>query len=535
MHAVNYQPLTPLSFLERSARVFPDRLAVIDGDNRLTYRQFQDLAQALATGIRHLGVGPGDRVAFLALNGFQLLAAHYGVPLSGGVLVALNTRLAHAEIATILRHSGATVLVCDPALLPDPGAIKLQCPDLHTVVSLTGESDGAIAWNALVALGTQMPFHSLPVDEQGLITLNYTSGTTGDPKGVMYNHRGAYLNALGSAVEIGLTSDTKYLWTLPMFHCNGWCYTWSVTAVGGTHICLPKVVPDQVFRLAAEHQVTHLCAAPTVLIDLAAFAEREQIRLQTYLLVVTGGASPQPQVIRNMEAVGAGVIHAYGLTETYGPSTFCQWRSEWDSLPFDQQAGLKARQGVADLMVQQRVIRPDMTDVVANGAEMGELVIRGNVVMQGYYKDPEATRKAFEGGWFHTGDLAVMHPDQYVEIRDRLKDVIISGGENISTIEVERVIFTHPAVLEVSVVGVPHVRWGEVPTAFVVLRAGAALTPAELDSFCRQHLAGFKCPKFIHVVPALPKTSTGKIQKYVLRSMEKERVQGGFIPNGSEQ
>jgi acyl-CoA synthetase (AMP-forming)/AMP-acid ligase II len=513
MHAVNYRPLTPVTFLERSARVFPDRVAVVDGETRLTYREFFERAQTLAARLRELGIKPGDRVAFLALNGEALLTAHYGVPMSGGVLVAMNTRLAHHEILHILRETEAAVLFVDPSLVAELTGLPAQC---RVITNLKTGSDPVF------------PSPSLN-SEDDLISINYTSGTTGYLKGVMYTHRGAYLNALGNAVEVELTGSTRYLWTLPMFHCHGWCYTWAVTAVGGTHVCLPRPVPSEVFRLIETENITHLCAAPTVLIDLAQYAASNQITLSSPLTIMTGGAAPTPQVIHDIEAVGAKVIHLYGLTETYGPSTICQWQAPWDSAPLEQRTFLKARQGVADLMVEQRVVRPDMTDVNADGEEIGELVIRGNAVMKGYYRDPEATAGAFEGGWFHTRDLAVMHPDGYVEIKDRAKHIIISGGEKISTLEVERTISSHAAVLEVAVVPSPHERWGEVPKAFVVLKPRAQLTAEDLYNYCRERLAGFKCPRRIEFIDELPKTSTGKIQKYVLKEREWKGANSGTI------
>ncbi len=523
MGRANDEPLTPVAFLDRSAQVFADRTAVVDGEVRLTYAEFAAHVDAVASGLAALGVGPGDRVAYLAFNGLPLLAAHYAVPALGGALVAINIRLARAEIPYILRHSGARALVFDPALLTEPAVLRAECPELSSLVALGDGVEGAdLTYDALLARGRADGRPGAAPrridDERALLAINYTSGTTGAPKGVMYSHRGAYLNALGNAVEVGLSPETRYLWTLPMFHCNGWCYTWSVTAVGGVHICLPKVVAAEVFRLIAAERVTHLCAAPTVLIDLAQYAAENAVRLATPLSVMTGGAAPAPQVIRNMEAIGARVTHLYGLTETYGPAVFCQWRSEWDALPFEEQAARKARQGVPDLIVRGRVVRPDMTDVVPDGQELGELVLRGNGVMLGYYRDEAATETAFAGGWFHTGDLAVMHPDGYVEVKDRAKDVIISGGENISTLEVESVIYRHPAVLEVAVVASPHPRWGEVPKAFVVLKPGAQLTAEALHAHCRQYLAGFKSPRLVEFVDALPKTSTGKIQKHLLRA-----------------
>jgi fatty-acyl-CoA synthase len=529
MHATNRRPLTPISFLERSARVFPRREAVVDHDNRFNYSEFIERVQSLAGGLQAIGVKPGDRVAFLATNSEPLLAAHFGVPISGAVLVAMNTRLARREVVYILNHAEASILVVNPALLPDFGDLRSECPELKKIITVGSGPSGTAAdlpYEDLLAQGAGRELSYELTDEEALIALNYTSGTTGYLKGVMYTHRGAYLNALGNAVEVELTSSTRYLWTLPMFHCNGWCYAWAVTAVAGTHVCLEKPVPADVFRLAETHTITHLCAAPTVLIDLAQYAASNHVALSTPLTIITGGAAPAPQVIRNMESIGVKVIHAYGLTETYGPALFCQWQPQWNALDFGERAVLKARQGVADLMVEQRVVREDMTDVEPNAEEVGEIVIRGNALMKGYYRDIAGTEMAFRGGWFHTGDLAVVHPDGYVEVKDRSKDIIISGGENVSTLEVERIIYTHPAVLEVAVVSSPHDRFGEVPKAFVILKPKTTLNPETLYAFCREHLAGFKCPHRIEFVDELPKTSTGKIQKYLLREREWKTRQG---------
>ena len=517
--AANHRALTPIAFLERSARTFPNRIAVVDGQKRWTYFDFHRRAKGLAAGLAELGVSHGDRVAFLSLNGEPLLNAHFGVPMSGAVLVAINARLARSEIVYILRHSGARVLAADPGLLPQLNQLHDECHELQRIVSIGPEPVAGtdLCYEDLASGPTRSSATYNIENEDDLIALNYTSGTTGHPKGVMYTHRGAYLNALGNALEVGLTFAARYLWTLPLFHCNGWCYSWAVTAVGGTHVCLQRPVPSDIFRLVETESITHLCAAPTVLIDLAQHAADNQSRLNAPLTIMTGGAPPAPQVIRNVEAIGVKVVHLYGLTETYGPSTLCQWQPQWESLPFEEQAALKARQGVGDLMIAQRVVREDMSDVIEDGQEVGEIVIRGNAVMKGYYSDPEATEHAFRGGWFHTGDLAIVHPDGYVEVQDRAKDIIISGGENISSLEVERVIYTHPAVLEVAVVSTSHERFGEVPTAFVTLRPGTSLTPESLYEYCRQRLAGFKCPRRIEFLDELPKTSTGKIQKYVLR------------------
>lgn len=510
--APNHQQLTPLSFLARSARVFPNRIAVVDHERRFTYRDLLARGRCLAAGLEASGVVPGDRVAFLAMNGEPLLTAHFGVPMSGAVLVAINTRLARRDIKYILNHSGASALIVDPALLPDRSWLGSECHELRAIIALGTEYEDFLARGMRGEASFEL------CDEDALISLNYTSGTTGHLKGVMYTHRGAYLNALGNVVEVELTSAARYLWTLPMFHCNGWGYPWAVTAVGGAHICLERPIPADVFRLIETERITHLCAAPTVLIDLAHYASSNQLTLAKPLTIMTGGAAPAPQVIRNIESIGAKVIHLYGLTETYGPATICQWQAEWDALPSEKQATLKARQGVGDLMVEQRVLREDGSEVERNGKEIGEIVIRGNAIMKGYYRDQQATDHAFRGGWFHTGDLAVVYADGYVEVKDRAKDVIVSGGENISSVEVESVIYTHPAVLEVAVVPTPHERFGEVPKAFVVLRPGAELTTYTLYTYCRERLASFQCPKTIEFIDQLPKTPTGKIQKFLLRN-----------------
>ena len=509
--------------------MFPAATAVVDHDRLLTYREFHEQVRRMGGGLQTLGIKPGDRVAFLAMNGEALLTAHFGVPLCGAVLVAMNTRLIPREILYVLNHAEVSALIMDPRLLGDLPKLRTDCPDLRTVVTLGRgpATPGAdLSYTDLLASGADREVTHEIEDEDDLISLNYTSGTTGYPKGVMYTHRGAYLNALGNAVEVELSPSSRYLWTLPMFHCNGWCYPWAVTAVAGMQVCIERPIPEDVFRLVETHSITHLCAAPTVLIDLAQYAASHRIALSRQLRIMTGGAAPAPEIIRNVEAMGANVIHLYGLTETYGPSTLCQWQPQWKSSSEPHRMALKARQGVADLMVEQRVVRENMSDVEPDGKEIGEIVIRGNAVMKGYYRDPEATQKAFRGGWFHTGDLAVLHPDGYVEVKDRVKDVIISGGENVSSLEVEQVIYTHPAVLEVAVVSSPHERFGEVPKAFVVLKPNVGLSTEILYAYCRERLAGFKCPRRIEFVDELPKTSTGKVQKYVLREREWKSQKG---------
>jgi fatty-acyl-CoA synthase len=515
----NYAALTPLSFFERAERAFGDRIAVVDGQRRLTYRELGDRIRRLGGALRAAGVERGDRVAVLAMNSLALLESHFGVPLIGGVLVAINTRLASSEIEYILRHSGATVLVLDAELAELAGPAVAACATVRAVIRIGGEGTPS-STDYEAVLRSAEPVREYDVGEDDPISINYTSGTTGQPKGVLYTHRGAYLNGLNVAFEFGLGPSSVYLWTLPMFHCNGWCFPWGATAAGARHVNVRRPDPAIVWNAIAAEAVTHFCAAPTVLIALANHPGARRVERRTPVRVATGGAPPSPTTISQMTALGIDVTHLYGMTETYGPSLACAWWPEWDALSTAEQALKKARQGVAHAGVAgARIVDDNLADVPADGQTMGELVIRGNTVMAGYYLDPDATAHAFRGGWFHTGDLGVMHPDGYVELRDRAKDVIISGGENISTIEVEQILLRHPAVLEVAVVGIPDERWGEVPKAFVTLKDGARATPADLVALCRQHLARFKAPKAIEF-GALPKTSTGKIQKFVLRERE---------------
>ena len=494
--------------------MFPERTAVVDEERRLTWAELRERVRRLASALQGLGIEHGDRVAYLALNTTELLEAHYGVPRSGAVLVATNTRLMPDEIAYIVRHSGARALVVDPALehLVPPGL-----PLEH--VFRTGEGG---SYEALLAAAPPGEPENRLTDEDEPISINYTSGTTGRPKGVVYTHRGAYLNALSEVHHARLDSRSVYLWTLPMFHCNGWCFTWAVTAAGATHVCLQRVEPALVWRLIEEEGVTHLNGAPTVLVMLASDEAAHQ--LERPVLVTTAGAPPPPAVITRTEALGFRINHLYGLTETYGPITVCEWKAEWDGADGTERARLKARQGVSMLTADAvRVVDADLDDVPADGETMGEVVMRGNNVMKGYFADEEATAEAFRGGWFHSGDLAVMHPDGYIEIRDRAKDIIISGGENISTVEVEKVLVSHPDVLEAAVVAMPDEKWGERPKAFVSLRAGSALTEEALIAFARETLPGFKAPSAVEF-GELPKTSTGKIKKYELRERARQAV-----------
>jgi fatty-acyl-CoA synthase len=470
--------------------------------------------------VNELGVRDGDRAAVLAPNVSAMLELHYAVPGVGAVLVPLNTRLAAPEYAYILEHSGAGVVFGYRGLEQALTGALAQMSKPPRVVWIEESWDGE--YEELIESATARDLRR-PRDERSLLSINYTSGTTGRPKGVMTSHRGAYLHSLGVIAEASLEPRSAYLWTLPMFHCNGWCYTWAVTAVGARHVCLPAVEPTAIWRALLGEGVTHLCAAPTVVVMLVSAAQAQ--RCPTPVRLFIGGAPPSPVLLRRASELNIAVTHLYGLTETYGPLMVCAWNPEWDQLSVDEQAVLKARQGVATIVTEQiRVVDPDLRDVPRDGVTMGEIVMRGNNVMLGYYRDPEATAAAFRGGWFHSGDLGVMHPDGYVEIRDRLKDVIISGGENIATVEVEQTLSGHRAVSEVAVVAAPDPRWGEIPVAFLTTRGTEAPDLEELREFALQRLAAFKVPKRIVVVDELPKTGTGKIQKYVLRERARTLV-----------
>ena len=518
-------PLSPRSFLARSARVFPSRTAVIYGAQQFTYAQLDERVRRLAAALRALGVGPGDRVAFLCPNTPPLLEAHFACPILGAVLVAINTRLSSEEVGYIIEHSGALVVCVDTELAHLVAPHVAQVITLQTVVTIADTAAGAPGmrltgpdYETLLATTEPLAWEdAATVVETDTLSINYTSGTTGRPKGVMYAHRGAALNAMGEIMQTGLTSSSVYLWTLPMFHCNGWCFPWAVVAAGGAQLCLRRFDPADIIRLITVHAVSHFCAAPTVLIMLLNSPAITELRLTTPLHIMTAAAPPLPTVLAAIEGLGARVTHLYGLTETYGPHTLCDWHPEWDTLPGEQRARLKARQGVPYIHAAElRVVDDQMCDVPADGTTLGEVVMRGNNVMKGYYRQDEATAQAFHGGWFHSGDVGVMHPDSYIELRDRAKDIIISGGENISTIEVEQTLARHLAVLEVAVVARPDELWGEVPVAFVTLKADITVTEAELIAFCRQHLANYKCPKAVFFGD-LPKTSTGKTQKFRLR------------------
>jgi len=522
---VYFDVCTPVNFLVRSAAVYGDKDAVVYKERRFNYNEFYARVNRLASALIKIGVRKGDKVAFICPNTPPMLEAHFAVPMIGAALVSINIRLSSLEIAYIINHSDAKTLFVDNEFGDTVKPIINELANVITFVNICDISDEqpleGMEYEEFLSTGSDAPVLCAVEEEYDVATINYTSGTTGFPKGVMYHHRGAYLNALGEVMETGLNFRSVYLWTLPMFHCNGWCFPWAVTAVGGTHACLRKVVPEEIFRLVEAENVSHLCAAPTILIGMSTYAENNHIRLQNTLEVITAGAPPSPTIIQNMEAIGANITHVYGLTEVYGPHSVCAWQPKWDGLPAEKKAELKARQGVPYTVAQYMdVVAPgSMTPVPHDGETMGEIVMRGNNVMLGYYKDPEATAKAFEGGWFHSGDLAVVHTDGYVQIMDRQKDIIISGGENISSVEVENTIYRHPDVQEVAVIPIPDPKWGEVVKAFVVLKDGRQPNAEDIIRFCREHLARFKAPKSIEF-GELPKTATGKIQKFKLREKE---------------
>jgi fatty-acyl-CoA synthase len=511
--AIHVRALDPCDFLERSAAIFRDKIALIDGDVRRTYPELLDRVRRLAAALQARGIRDGQRVAVLAPNVACALEATLAVPLAGGVLCMLNTRLSPGEIDYIIDHCGAELLIYDAELA---GLVERLTARVATIRS----GDGG-TYDDLLAAADPATLVRREVDEDDTISINYTSGTTGKPKGVMYTYRGAYLNALAEIFHANLRPESVYLWTLPMFHCNGWCFPWAVTAAGASHVCLRKVEAARIVDAIENLAITHLCAAPTVLVGVANFPGVRPFGRAVN--ITTAGAPPAPVTIAQIEALGATIDHVYGLTETYGPVTECAWQSpHWDGAQGVERARLKSRQGVAMLTLgprDVRVVDAQMNDVPADGQTPGEVVMRGNNVMKGYYRDPEATAASFAGGYFHSGDVAVLHADGYIEIVDRAKDVIISGGENISTVQVEKVLIEHPAVLECAVVAVPDEKWGEVPKAFVTVKPGAALTVDELRAFARERIAAFKVPKHVEFCE-LPKTSTGKIQKFVLRDRE---------------
>jgi fatty-acyl-CoA synthase len=534
--AANFVPLSPISFLARAVRIHPQHTAVIDGDRRYSYAELGRRCRQLASALRALGVNRGETVAIMAPNVSELLEAHFAIPMAGAVLNAINVRLDPPAIAFILRHGRARVLLVHrehsgvvgqalERLETRPVVIDIEDPSVPGVAPL-GQTD----YERFLSTGSEDEPFTLPTDEWDAIALNYTSGTTGNPKGALYHHRGAYLNACANALAFGLDARSVYLWTLPMFHCNGWSHPWAVTLAGGTHVCLRRVEPRQILALIAEHHVTHLAGAPVVLNMLVQAPEAETVSFDHLVQVATGGAAPPSAVIAKMERMGFRVTHLYGLTESFGPATVCVAPPQVEELPLEQKAAFMARQGVGHPMLEEAaVLHPaTLARVPGDGQTVGELMLRGNTIMKGYLGNPIATEEAFAGGWLHTGDLAVTHPDGYVEIKDRAKDVIISGGENISSIEVEEVLYKHTDVLEAAVVARPDPKWGETPQAFVTLRPAALgrVDAARLIEWCRSRLAHFKCPRYVTFGP-LPKTATGKIQKYVLRQMAKEEAERG--------
>ncbi len=504
------EELSPVTFLERAGDVHAARTAVTDGGRSFTYREWRARCRRFASALQRLGLRKDDRVAFLASNSEPLLLAHFAVPQAGGILVAINTRLTADDIRYIVEHSGSTLLFYSPEL----EALTAQVPQEVRRI------DTRDTFEDLLATGSAAEVEPWLEDEDETIAIDYTSGTTGRPKGVMYTYRGAYLNALAMIMEHRLDRASTYLWTLPMFHCNGWTFPWALPAVGARSLCIPRIDPAQIWWLFEEEGVTHFCAAPTVLAMLV--NDPAAHRLARPVRVMTAAAPPSPTIIAQAIGLNFELEHVYGLTESYGPFTINVAPPGADALSPEEQARLKARQGVAHVTAgRQRIVDDEMRDVPADGQTMGEVVYRGNVVMKGYFAQPEATEEAFRGGWFHTGDVGVMHPDGQIELRDRKKDIIISGGENISTIEVEQAVVSHPAVLECAVVAIPDERWGEVPKAFVTLKPGQAATAEEIIEHCRQRIARFKCPKAVEFGD-LPKTSTGKVQKYALRERERK-------------
>ena len=526
----NHVALSPLSFLRRTAEVYPDYQSVIDGTRRFTWAQTYARCRRLASVLQRHGVVKGDTVSVMAPNVTAMMEAHFGVPMLGAVLNTLNVRLDAETLAFMLKHSEAKVLITDrefSGVIAKALSLMDHRPiiiDIDDPAYQDGQLLGQIDYEALLADGDPDFVWELPADEWQAITLSYTSGTTGNPKGVVYHHRGAYLNAVGNVLAWNMSGHPVYLWTLPMFHCNGWCFPWTIAAVAGTHVCLRRVEAKAIFDAIKHHGVTHFSAAPVVLSGMLNAPDDVKVRVMDRVIqCTTGGAAPPAAVIEGMESLGMNITQVYGLTEVYGPSISCAWKSEWDGLPLAERAKIKALQGVRYHMQEDLMVaNPDtLKPCPMDGETIGEVFVRGNLVMKGYLKNPAATEEAFAGGWFHTGDLGVMHADGYLQIKDRSKDIVISGGENISSIEVEDVLYRHPAVLEAAIVARPDDKWGETPCAFVTLREGAIATEEEITEFCRQHLARFKVPKTM-VFDTLPKTGTGKIQKFILRERARQ-------------
>ena len=527
-NAANFSQMTPLSFIERAAAVYPGRPAVVYGEVRRNWAQTYDRVRRLASALAKRGIGKGDTVAVIAANIPEMFECHFAVPMVGAVLNAINTRLDAEAIAFILNHGEARLLIVDPEFSEVvERAVHIAGRPIEVIDILDPSFDGghrvgATTYDELLAEGNADFKWERPADEWDAISLNYTSGTTGDPKGVVYHHRGAYLNAIGNILTWNMANHPVYLWTLPMFHCNGWCFPWTIAAAAGVSVCLRAVRVEPIYELIKSEKVTHFCGAPIVLNLIAHAPDELKAGIDHKVSVMTAGAAPPASVIQAMEELGFDVTHTYGLTETYGPAVVCAWHDEWNELEISEKARLKARQGVRYSVLDGLMVADPETlePVPRDGETMGEIFFSGNNVMRGYLKNPSSSAKAFAGGWFHSGDLAVCHPDGYIEIKDRSKDIIISGGENISSIEVEGVLYRHPAVMEAAIVARPDEKWGETPCAFVGLKPGATVSEQELIAFCRANMAHFKAPKTVVFGP-LPKTSTGKIQKYVLREKAK--------------
>jgi len=520
----NFVPLSPVSFLRRAAQIAPNHTAIIDGERKFSYFEFWKRSSQLASGLKKRGICPGDCVAIMAGNIPEMLEAHNGVPMLGAVLNSLNTRLDAETICFILNHGEAKALIADKTFSHVLREIVKRLKRKILIIDIDNPNDqettaiGDIGYETLLSEGDDCFESSQPTDEWQALSLLYTSGTTGDPKGCVYHHRGAYLNALGNMHTIGLTSSSIYLWTLPMFHCDGWTFTWAVSAAMGTHVCLRDIEPGLIFRLIRDKGVTHMCGAPIILNMLINADPDKKTTFPQTVKIITGGTAPPSVVIEEMEKHGFDVTHAYGLTETYGPATVCIPQPDWSILTKLQRSVKITRQGVHYVTLESGAVKnPETMDNVPwDGTTLGEVMVRGNTVMKGYLKNTKATRAAFSGGWFHSGDLGVQHPDSYIEVKDRSKDIIISGGENISSLEIEEILYRHPDVLEAAVVAMPDIKWGESPCAFVHLRANAHIEQEEIVEYCRQHLAHFKIPQTVIFGP-LPKTSTGKIQKFLLR------------------
>jgi fatty-acyl-CoA synthase len=538
-NAANYVPLSPLTFIRRTAEVFPDHTAVIHGNLKRTWHETYARCLRLASALRRNGIGLGDTVCVMAPNIPESLEAHFGVPMAGAVLNALNIRLDAPSISFILQHCECKVLITDREFSGVIGKALESVADRPLIIDIDdplakgGTLLGDMNYEQFLAQGDAGFAWELPKDEWQAISLNYTSGTTGNPKGVVYHHRGAYLNAIGNVLTWAMPHHPVYMWSLPMFHCNGWCFPWTITAMAGTHVCLRQVTAKTMYDAMADHGVTHMCGAPIVMGMLVNAGDDCRREIRKGINVMTAAAAPPAAIIEKMENQGFRITHVYGLTEVYGPVTVCAWHEEWNELPMAKQAVYKARQGVPYVTLEGLMVAnpQSLAPVPNDGATIGEIFMRGNTVMRGYLKNAPTTQEAFAGGWFHTGDLAVLHPNGYMEIKDRSKDIIISGGENISTIEVEAVLYRHPAVLEAGVVARPDAKWGETPCAFIALKEGASATEDEIIAFCRQNMAHFKVPKTV-IFGALPKTSTGKLQKYRLRERARALSQPAQVQAG---